>query len=487
MSWPWRRAAHVPLGTTGAGPFARPFALTPDELRSHVHVLGKSGSGKSYWLTGWVRSLIRHGHGVIFLDPHGDTARLILAHLAADGFFEQDGAFERLLYLDIPGAARRGRYPALNWLAQPRVDPHALASNVKEAFHRAYPELASGAAMFDTLVQDGVKVLLSNGLPLTRLYRLLTDKPFRDELLRREDDPDVVAFWRDQYDRLRPSEQTDAAGAALRRAHLVSFNPILKHGLGADGLLLPFRELLDAGRSVLINLATQDDETRRLLGCLITVFAEQGALSRLDLPPGSRMGTSFLVIDEFASFAAGTAEALATMLSQTRKVGLFATLAHQNWTQTSERLRGALENVGIEVTFQTGRSDAERSARIVGRVDPDRIKRREPVWFSRHGEPAVIDERVQEEALATQWERWVQHLTDLPRGVAYVKTGHARAVRVRSPELPRVAIDPERLAEIEEHYLRACFRSPATGTPAAAGVIYTAPEQPRRSPLRRWS
>jgi len=481
------RPPRLTIGTVGRGPFARPFTLSLEDVRAHAHVIGKSGSGKSYWLTSWVRSLMRSGHGVIFLDPHGDTARLILTHLVADGFFDQPNAFEKLLYLDIPKAARQGRYLPLNWLAQPRFGPHALASNVKEAFHRAYPELASGAAMFDTLVQDGVKVLIANGLPLTRLYKLLTDKGFRDQFLVKESDPDIVAFWHDQYDRLRPNEQTDAAGAALRRAHLLTFNPVLKHSLGASDLLLSFRDLLDRGTSVFVSLATEDDETRRLLGCLLTVFAEQGALSRADLPPGSRLGSSFLVIDEFSSFSANSAEALGTMLSQTRKFGLFTTLAHQNWTQASERLRGALENVGIEVTFATGRMDAERSAKIVGRVDPDYVKRRENVYFARHGEPTVIDERLHEQSLVNQWEVWTQQLTDLPRGHAYVKTGNRHAVKIRSPHLPEPKIDPERLAAIEEHYLKTYFRPVAETIMPPAGVVFASSPSRHRGALKRWS
>ena len=484
VSWPWRRSPRIPIGTIGRAPFSRSFSLSLEDIRTHAHVLGKSGSGKRYWLTSWVRALMASGHGVIFLDPHGDTARLILSHLVAEGFFDQPDAYDKLLYLDIPRAARSGRYLPLNWLAQPRFGPHALASNIKEAFHRAYPELASGAAMFDTLVQDGVKVLIANNLPLTRLYGLLTDKSFRDQLLVREDDPDVIAFWHDQYDRLKPNEQTDAAGAALRRAHLLTFNPILKYSLGADDLLLSFRELLDRGTSIFVNLATEDDETRRLLGCLLTVFTEQGALSRSDLPADARHGSSFLVIDEFSSFSASTAEALSTMLSQTRKFGLFATLAHQNWTQTSETLRGALENVGLEVSFQIGRTDAERSAKIIGRVDPDRIKRQEPVYFAHKGEPTVIDYRSHEETLTNQWERWVQHLTDLPRGVAYVKTGHGHAVKIQSPRLPDITVNTELLAAIEERYLTTYFRPTGKMMVATPTVIFKASSLPL---LKRWS
>lgn len=421
-------------------------------------MLGRSGSGKSRWLCHWALQLIRTGHGVIFLDPHGDTVRLVLAHLLAGGYFDRPGASERLRYLDLPGAARVDRYIPLNLLAQPGIRPHSLTSHVREAFVRCWPELASGAPMFDVLVKKGVKVLISNGLPLTRLFRLLTDRTYRETLLPREADPDVVAFFREQYDRLKPSDQIDQAGAALRRADLLTYHPELKYALGASDLGIPFRELLDQGQSLLVNLALADEETKRLYGSLLTVFIEQAALSRADLPPGSRHGATFLIVDEFSSFSATSAEALATMLSQTRKYGLFTTLAHQNWTQASARLIGALQNVGLEVTFQTGRDDAERSARIVGRVDPLLVKKREAVYFNQGGEPAVIDQREREWSLAEQWEGWTQDLTELPVGEAYLKRRHGPSVRLRAPHLGDPVVDPGRLADLEAMYLETCFR-----------------------------
>lgn len=468
--WPRSDRQRLPLGTHGPPPFRRTLSLPLAEVHTHAHVIGASGSGKSRWLVGWLRALLRAGQAIIFLDPHGDAARLLLGHLVADGFFDRPEAFEDLLYLDLPGAARQERYPPLNWLAQPGRAPHALAAHVKEAFHRCWPELSRGAPMFDTLVQDGVKVLVSNGRPLTDLYRLLTVQAFRDRLLAHEADADVVAFFRNQFDRLRPHDQADQAGAALRRAHLLTFHPVLRYSLGQPDLLLPFRELLDRGRSLIVNLAVDDEDTKRLLGCLLTVFAEQGALSRAELPPGKRFGATFLAIDEFSSFSAQSAEALAAMLSQTRKYGLFATLAHQNWTQTSEQLRGALQNCGLEVTFRLGREDAERSARVVGRVDPHDRKhevadeaasgRTHPVYYS----------------LPEQWERWVQALTDLPQGHAYVRDPWGRVARIRSLPMPDAVTDPARLAAVEEHYLRHCFH-PA---PAPTSPEEVAPRHQRR-------
>src|SRR5581483_9035013 len=107
---------------------------------------------------------------------------LVLAHLVADGVYDDPGAYERIVYLDLPNAERQGRFLSFNVLRQ-SAPPHTIASNVMEAMHRAWPALAGGVApMFDTLVQNGVKALISNDLPLPALYRFLTDKDYRDRL-----------------------------------------------------------------------------------------------------------------------------------------------------------------------------------------------------------------------------------------------------------------------------------------------------------------
>jgi hypothetical protein len=101
---------------------------------------------------------------------------------------------------------------------------------------------------------------------------------------------------------------------------------------------------------------------------------EEAALSRADVPTSNRESTHHLLIDEFSQFMAQSEEALTRMLSETRKYNLFCVMAHQNWSQASERLKGALQNVGLEVILKTGRADAEYSARILGSVDPMTVK-----------------------------------------------------------------------------------------------------------------
>src|SRR5438045_2324488 len=106
------------LGHYGPLFFRRSFGVSAAQAATHMHVIGVSGSGKSRFLAGLFLSLLRAGRSGTLIDPHGDLAQLVLAHLVAGGFYDRPDAFERLLYLDLPAAERAGRYLPLNVLAQ---------------------------------------------------------------------------------------------------------------------------------------------------------------------------------------------------------------------------------------------------------------------------------------------------------------------------------------------------------------------------------
>src|SRR4051794_32485419 len=51
----------------------KPLFIGDNERRSGLYVLGKSGMGKTTLLVNLIRQDIENGHGVFFLDPHGDA------------------------------------------------------------------------------------------------------------------------------------------------------------------------------------------------------------------------------------------------------------------------------------------------------------------------------------------------------------------------------------------------------------------------------
>jgi Helicase HerA, central domain/TraM recognition site of TraD and TraG len=414
-----------------------------------MHVLGKTGSGKSYFLAGLFLSLHEAGLPVTLVDPHGDLASLVLMHLVQTGAYNDPEQYERLIYLDIPTAAAQKRYLPFNFLEQP-YDEHAIAELVSDACKRAWPELAHGAPTFENILKHSVVALVQNNLPLTALADLLTDTSYRNRLLEQVTDPQVVRFFQKRMD-LWGIAAPQMKESTLNRADLLTLTPLLRYSLGHRKNTLNFREILDSGRSVIINLAFPYPDARRLFGCLLTVGMESAALARANTDMAFRGPTHHLILDEFSQFTAQSEESLTRMLSETRKYGLFCVMAHQTWSQANERLQGALQNVGLEVIFKAGRTDAEYSARLLGWVDPMAVKHHVADETAEHRtHPAFFP-------LQEQWERHIQQIQYLKQGQAFVRLPNDTVRKVRTRTLPSLTIRREELLEVKEEYLRRYF------------------------------
>jgi Helicase HerA, central domain/Type IV secretion-system coupling protein DNA-binding domain len=447
-----RPSSGIPVGTVGPPWFPRVYNLSGSDVRTHVHVIGVSGSGKSRFLAGLYVNLINRGFPATLIDPHGDLAQLVLTTLVASGAYDTSEGFDRVLYLDLPAGERQGRFLPFNVLKSP-YSAHTTARNTLEALRRAWPALDGGVAPnFENIVLAGCFVLVHHGLALPQLHDLLVDKPWRDRLLTTVPDEQVVRFFRERYDRWNRDQPT-LIESSLRRIFLLAFSPVLRYSLLQSEMLLDYREILDKRRSVIVNLALGDSDARRLLGCLLTVAAEQAALSRADIPASERSGSHFLMLDEFSEFTAQSEESLARILSLCRKYGLYLVMAHQTWSQTSERLQGALQNAGAEVVFRLGRGDAAHSAQVLGRVDPSAIKhevsdsevvdRSHPVFYS----------------LPEQWEAWIQAIQDLRPREAFLKQQMRPTTKIRTLAMPDPVVDEHKLRAVESTYLARYFRS----------------------------
>lgn len=441
-----------------------PLRLNDRQLRAHFHVVGISESGKSNFLAGFYVNLILGGHHATLIDPHGDLATLVIKRLLEVGYF-REGSTDKLLYLNIPRAEERGLYAPLNLLKQPFA-PDKVPSNVREAFHRAYKELASGAATFDTLLPDAIQLLMNNDLPLTDLNRVLFDDAFRSRLLEGERDFYLAESFRDVYDKLRKPDQVMYAGSVQRRARQLTQLGIFRHGLAQPDLVINPREIMDEGRSLIVNLATTSDEVTSMIGSFIMVMYEQAAKSRENIDPSKRL-PHFLIVDEAPIFMSRDEEAFGNMLSKTRKYGLFLTFAHQDYSQLSPKMIGALSNAKLKAIFRLERDSAELAVRTISEVDTKSLM--------------VRDEKETEgRGMKEQWEDQVKEVKNLRVGKALVRKElppwpqpiqfffprpTTRVYHVKTEHLPEPKVDPDELARIEEYYLRTYFRPASEPSP----------------------
>jgi hypothetical protein len=202
---------------------------------------------------------------------------------------------------------------------------------------------------------------------------------------------------------------------------------------------------------------------------------ESAALARAD-NTGERV-PHHLMIDEFSQFMAQSETALTRMLSETRKYQLFCVMAHQNWTQASERLKGALQNVGIEMILKSGRMDAEYSARILGSVDPMKVKHLvEDSKAEERSHPSYL-------SLPEQWEKQVQAIQRLGVGQAFVRLPDDSVHTVKTKSLPDVTIPREAVDVVRRRYLERYFepmgmQAAAPVTPPRAPIITRYPRRP---------
>src|SRR4051812_46548294 len=99
-SWFYRTPKLV-LGTTGPPLIGGRIVLDQAGIESHKHVMGVTGQGKSKLLASMFVQLLSQGIGAALIDPHSDLALDVLSLLHDRGFFRDDAAFRRLLYIDF--------------------------------------------------------------------------------------------------------------------------------------------------------------------------------------------------------------------------------------------------------------------------------------------------------------------------------------------------------------------------------------------------
>ena len=418
---PFRRTIdNLELGTTGPLGLSR-LRVTESARQTHTYVVGITGKGKSKLLEHILFQDIVSGRGCGVLDPHSDLVEDLLRYL--HGHPEQARAhWDRILYID---PSRTDCLVPFNVLAS-AGSPYETAQNVVEAFRRTWPQALAEAPRFANVVTACVLTLIPNQLTLVELPRVLTDAQFREHLLQRVSDPEVITFWRERYEKWG-RETPVMIESILNKVTAFTFNPQLRLILGAQENRLDFRQIMDEGKVLLVDLGRCDAETRRLVGSLIVIGLEQGARSRKNARGNRR--PFYFCIDEFQDFCAndGAAQTLAQILSECRKFGLHLTLAHQTLAQINERMKGALGNIQLKIIFGVARQDAEILARHLFQVDGERVKhtvqdadqqdRSHPVYYS-----------VQEE-----WERTIQALQNLSSRRAYAKyPGAVSAVRLKT-------------------------------------------------------
>ena len=325
----------------------RRFGIRRPDRRYHLYLVGKTGMGKSNVLEHLIFADLHAGAGLAVLDPHGDLVRRVLTSVP-------DARRANLVYLDPsdPDAAI-----PFNILKDTVAHPYLIVSGIIGAFKKVWGD-SWGPRMEHILRHTLMTLLTVPDATLMDVPRLLTDKAFRERALWYVEDPQVKAFFKDEFEKYSPTFRQEAIAPILNKVGHFLANPFLRAIVGHTDNQLRMRELMDEGKVLLVNLSkgTLGEDSSALLGALVLSRIELAALSRADVQTDQRK-PFYLFVDEFSNFATPS---FIGMLSEARKFGLSLTICSQLIGQLDEDIRAAVfGNVGTLIVFQVGAEDAE--------------------------------------------------------------------------------------------------------------------------------
>ena len=321
------------------------FGIKQDDRRRHVYIIGKTGMGKTSMMENMAIQDIHNGHGMCFIDPHGETVERLLDRIPSHRIND-------VIYFNPADTD----YPmAFNILES--VDPnykHLVASGLMGVFTKIWAGVWS--ARMEYILGNTILALLdSPGNTMLGIARMLVDRDYRKKIIDHIKDPVVKSFWMNEYANYNDKFRNEAIAPIQNKVGQFLSSAIIRNIVAQPKTTLDLRKIMDEQKILLVNLSKGrlGEDNSALLGAMLITKLQLAAMSRVDIPEEERKDF-YLYVDEFQNFAT---ESFATILSEARKYRLNLIIAHQYIgqliTEKSTKVRDAVfGNVGTMVMFR---------------------------------------------------------------------------------------------------------------------------------------
>ncbi len=311
-----------------------------DDRRRHAYILGQTGTGKSWFMTRMIIQDIYNGDGVCFVDPHGDTAEMILERIpperAEDVIYFNAADFDRPFGLNI-----------MEYYNEQHK--HQIVNSFIALLIRMFDPNNQGFAgpMFQQAVRNSMLTAMSEkGSTLVEVVRILQDEQWvKEKWLPIIQDELVKRYWVDQVAKTDQKTKSESLGYFISKFDKFTTNLAIRNIIGQSESSFDFRDVMDNQKILIVNLSKGliGEENMEFLGLLLVQKMLAAALSRESASEGSRKDF-FFYADEFQNFAT---DDFCTILSEARKYRLNLTMAHQYIGQLPDNIKDAVfGNVG---------------------------------------------------------------------------------------------------------------------------------------------
>jgi hypothetical protein len=271
----------------------RPYTvkLTQSFRERHIYIIGRSGAGKTNLTRTMLLQDIHDGNGVGVLAPEQE---MILEEIMP---YIPDDRIDDVIYLNPSDTD----YPIpLNPLQLGEGEDIDLkVDDLLTIFSRIMGELTP--RMGEILRQSFYALLERKGSTLLDIEPLLDrrNQALRQEIIKTSTDDQTIHFFRDVY----PSYPKEASLPITTRIGRLVRPRLVRTILCQPGKSLNFREIMDEGKILLVNLSDGiiGEQTAQLLGQLIISKIQMAVMSRADTPAAARR-PFYLYLDEFQTF-----------------------------------------------------------------------------------------------------------------------------------------------------------------------------------------
>jgi len=326
------------------------FGIRRKDRRYHMHILGKTGMGKTTLLENMILSDIYTGEGVCVIEPHGDLINNLLERIPS--YRVND-----VIYFNPSDQASP---TPLNILRDTNSGPQSvIVSGVLDLFRMLFGN-AWGVKMEHIFRHALLSAMHIPGATLFTVSRLLTDAPYREKWARRLPDTALKEFWEREFAGFDKRQRTEAVSPILNKIGQFKADPLMRVIIGGRKNTIDFRKSIDSRKIILANLSKGSigSDNMRLFGALLVSKLQVAALSQTNIPE-ERRTDMYLYIDECQNFVTDT---LASMLAEMRKFRLNLILANQHLGQFIDApmvQTSILGNVGSLICFRIGSPDAQ--------------------------------------------------------------------------------------------------------------------------------
>lgn len=335
----------------------RKFGIRQADLRSHMYVIGKTGTGKSTLLKAMVTQDIRAGRGLALLDPHGDLVEEVLRLVPQERLAD-------VLYLDTPAA---------NWTFNPlsgveRGQEPLAAAELIEAFKKIWHE--DWGPRLEHLLRNVLLTLFEvPGATLADANRLFNDKDYRAEAARTVTNAAVREFWVKEFTGYSLAFRAVIVAPLQNKLGALLTDPRMNAIITAETTSFDLQAVMNQGKVLVVNLSRGKigEGPAQVLGALLAARIGLSGLARADRVEDERRDFH-VYLDEFQMFATLS---LASMLAELRKYRVSLILAHQYLAQLDPQVQAAvLGNVGTMVSFRVSAIDAAVLAKELDTFEP---------------------------------------------------------------------------------------------------------------------